>query len=184
EILKTDAAVVLDADALTVFADNPEDLFDAIKSRSNAPVVMTPHLGEFGRLFPGLLSSNQPEQGPVQNKCEQARLASEASGAIVVLKGADTVISATDGRIAINANAPSWLATAGSGDVLAGIIVGLLAQGLPGFEAACAGVWLHGETGNAAGPGLIAEDLTEKLPAVLDRLLTVSFQQDRMTSQT
>ena len=169
EILKTEAAVVLDADALTVFTDNPEELFGAIQARAGVPVVMTPHLGEFGRLFSSLLSGDQPQQGSVRSKCEQACQASQASGAYVVFKGGDTVIASPDGQVAINANAPAWLATAGSGDVLAGTIAGLLAQGLPGFEAACAGVWLHGAMGTVAGPGLIAEDLADRLPEVLNR---------------
>ncbi|MGF7160076.1 NAD(P)H-hydrate epimerase [Rhodoligotrophos appendicifer] len=162
--LASGAATVLDADALTSFADRPEDLFTAIKARPDRAVVVTPHEGEFSRLF-GRLS------GSSDSKCKVAAKAAKASGAIVVLKGPDTVVAAPDGRVAIAANAPAILATAGSGDVLGGIILGLLAQKMPGYEAACAGVWLHGEAGTAFGPGLIAEDLPEMLPNVLRRFV-------------
>jgi ADP-dependent NAD(P)H-hydrate dehydratase / NAD(P)H-hydrate epimerase len=163
--LSAGRAVVLDADALTSFAEHPGRLFEPIKKIGHPQIVLTPHEGEFSRLFNGLIQENE-----THSKLEKARAAAHLSGAVVVLKGPDTVVAAPDGRAAIAANAPPWLATAGSGDVLAGMIGGMLAQGVPAFEAACIGTWMHGEAGQEAGPGLIAEDLPEVLPAVFRRL--------------
>src|SRR5215510_8918886 len=160
--LAGERAVVLDADALTSFAGEPQALAAVTRGRTGA-TLMTPHEGEFSRLFKGL-------EVDAPSKLEKARRAARETGAVILLKGPDTVVAAPDGRAAIADNAPPWLATAGAGDVLAGMAAGCLAQGIPAFEAAAAAVWLHGETGLAAGPGLIAEDLPEVMPAIYRRL--------------
>jgi hydroxyethylthiazole kinase-like uncharacterized protein yjeF len=164
--LAGERAVVLDADAITSFSGHPQRLVEAVQGRRGRATILTPHEGEFSRYFGALDTRTK-----VGSKLERARLAAEVSGTVVVLKGGDTVVAAPDGRAAIAANAPPYLATAGAGDVLAGMAAGLLAQGMPAFEAAAAAVWLHGEAGSAAGPGLISEDLPEALPPVYRALL-------------
>jgi NAD(P)H-hydrate epimerase len=154
-MLGTGKPAVLDADAISVFAQRPEDLFQGIRG----PSVITPHDGEFRRIFDA-----------AGDKLTRTRRAARRSGAVIVLKGADTVIAAPDGRAVINSNAPATLATAGSGDVLSGIILGLLAQGMDAFAAAAAAVWMHGDAAAEFGIGLLAEDLPDLLPRVLRRL--------------
>jgi NAD(P)H-hydrate epimerase len=149
-----DRNLVLDADGISSFRDCPERLFSAF-SQGEPHLVLTPHEGEFARLFPDIAEAE------ALSKVEKAVEAARRSHAAVILKGADTVIASPDGRAAINTNAPPWLATAGSGDVLAGICGALLAQGYPAYEAACAAVWHHGEAGNRVGKGLTAETLIE-----------------------
>jgi len=162
EALASGAATVIDADGLTAFSEAPDALFAGIRAWPERPVVLTPHAGEFVRLF------GTVEEG---GRLAAARSAAQRSGAIIILKGPDTVVATPDGLASIAANAPPWLATAGSGDVLAGMVTGLLAQGMQAFAAASAAVWLHGETGREAGVGLIAEDVPEALPRVLARLI-------------
>ena len=158
-VLESGVAAVLDADALTSYADESDALFG--KRLSNC--VLTPHEGEFERLFPELLK-NSP------SRVEAVRAAAAKAGGVVLLKGPDTAIAAPDGRVVISTNAPPTLATAGSGDVLTGFITGLLAQHMEPFKAAAAGAWMHGLAATHFGPGLIAEDLPEQLPALLRRL--------------
>jgi ADP-dependent NAD(P)H-hydrate dehydratase / NAD(P)H-hydrate epimerase len=164
--LAGERAVVLDADAITSFASTPQHLAAALKARGPKATILTPHEGEFARYFHAL-----DETTKVGSKLERARHAARLTGATILLKGADTVVARPDGRASIAANAPAFLATAGAGDVLSGIVSGLLAQGAPAFEAASAAAWLHGEAARAFGPGLIAEDLPEMLPGVYRSLL-------------
>lgn len=144
--------LVLDADGISSFRDDPTELF-ALFAEGQTRLVLTPHEGEFRRLFPDIADDE------TMGKVDKAQAAARRANAAIVYKGADSVIASPDGRALINSNAPVWLATAGSGDVLAGIIGALITQGTPAFEAAAAGVYLHGEAGMRAGKGLTAEDL-------------------------
>ncbi|WP_091742563.1 NAD(P)H-hydrate dehydratase [Phenylobacterium immobile] len=158
-LARTGAALILDADAITIFRADSDELF-SILDRDD---VLTPHPGEFERLFPGLLAKSE-------HRIAAAREAAGIAGAVVLLKGSDTVIAAPDGRCAVSLNGSPWLATAGSGDVLTGFIGGLIAQGMDSFDAACAGCWIHAEAAELHGPGLIAEDLPDLAPEILRRL--------------
>jgi hydroxyethylthiazole kinase-like uncharacterized protein yjeF len=151
-LIATHKTIVADADALTACAN--------ARNRLRGVAVITPHAGEFSRVFGAI--------GP--DKLAAVRAAADSTQAVTVLKGADTIIAAPDGRVAINDNAPPWLATGGTGDVLSGTIAALLAQGMPPFEAACAGVWLNGEAATRLGQGLIAEDLPDALAALIATL--------------
>jgi hydroxyethylthiazole kinase-like uncharacterized protein yjeF len=155
QMLATGRPVLLDADAISVFAADPSQLFNAVRG----PCVLTPHEGEYQRLF-----------SDTDDKLSRARQAAVRSQCIIVLKGADTVIASPDGRAVINSNAPATLATGGSGDVLGGLILGLLGQGMDAFMAACAAVWLHGAAAATFGPGLLAEDLPDLIPSELRSL--------------
>ena len=169
-VLAAGRRLVLDADGITAFQDDPAALFEAASEAGRArkegesALVLTPHAGEFKRLFPDLAAADD------LSKLDRARQAAARSGAVVVLKGRDTVIAAPDGRAAINASGTPWLATAGTGDVLTGIVAAQLAQRTASFEAAAAGVWMHGKAAEAFGPGLIAEDLPAMLPRVFAEL--------------
>ena len=154
---RTGAVLIVDADALTLFKGRAHELFDHLDRDD----VLTPHEGEFERLFPGLLAEGRETA---------ARRAAERANAVVLLKGPETVIAAPDGRFAINPNGTPWLATAGSGDVLAGLVGGLVAQRMDSFDAACASAWIHAETARGFGPGLISENLPDRVPAVLSAL--------------
>ncbi|MFV2052333.1 NAD(P)H-hydrate dehydratase [Aliiroseovarius sp. YM-037] len=171
-VAKSGRRVVLDADALSAFADDPNILFELL----HKGCVLIPHAGEFARLFPDIAEKlNAPAtKGPAYSKVDATREAAARAGCVVLFKGADTVIADADGRCSINSahydrSAP-WLATAGSGDVLAGFITGLLARGFTPMQAAEAAAWLHVECALTFGPGLIAEDLPEQLPEVLREL--------------
>jgi ADP-dependent NAD(P)H-hydrate dehydratase / NAD(P)H-hydrate epimerase len=153
-VLSRKVPVVLDADALTAFEGDPATLFDATGPRD----VMTPHMGEFRRLFPDISTDDRQDA---------ARRAAERAQCVVLLKGSETWIAAPDGRTRVNRHASPWLATAGSGDVLTGLICGLIAQGVASFDAAAIAAWLHGDIGIRGGPGLTADNMIGHIPLVL-----------------
>ncbi len=153
-LLNTKIPVVLDADAITAFQESPKELFSAL----HKDCVLTPHAGEFIRLFPDMGKEAPPH--------EKALSAAKICGCTVLLKGQETAIAFSE-KIVINTHATPWLATAGAGDVLAGMTAGLMAQGMAGFDAACAAAWLHGEAGLRFGPGLVAPDLVDILPEIM-----------------
>lgn len=163
--IRQNRTIILDADALTSFGEKPNELFTEVKNHLESTVILTPHEGEFTRVFSSIYKFPS-----VKQKLEATRSASHETVSVILLKGADSIISSPDGRVVICENAPPYLATAGAGDVLAGMVAGLCAQGMPAFEATAAGVWLHGEAAKEVGPGLIAEDLPEALRAVYRRL--------------
>jgi hydroxyethylthiazole kinase-like uncharacterized protein yjeF len=159
-VLATDANIIIDADAISVFKDNPQELFTAIKSKMTGQVVLTPHEAEFNRLF--------DIEGTRVDRC---RSAANASGATVILKGATTCIASPSGSVVLNTHASPWLATAGSGDALAGILCGLMASMNDGLKASAAAVWLHGEAGVRLGAGMTAEDIEKTLPSILSDII-------------
>jgi hydroxyethylthiazole kinase-like uncharacterized protein yjeF len=158
DLMASRRAAVLDADALNVFEGHARELFEALHD----DVVLTPHEGEFQRLFGDMLG----------DRTDKAVEAAQKSNAVVVLKGAETIIAHPDGRVVLNSHATPWLASAGTGDVLAGMVTGLMAQGVGAFDAACIGVWMHGEAGLRIGPGLVAPDLVATMPGVMRDLLS------------
>jgi NAD(P)H-hydrate epimerase len=164
EALKKDKNLVIDADAITVHSSKPSQLFHDMHY-SKGQIVLTPHEGEFARLF------KRSKDKSVRAKIDDVVAAAKESGAVILLKGADTVIANPEGKFVVSEDSPPTLATAGSGDVLAGIITGLMAQGMDGFNAACAGAWIHAQAAKQFGKGLIAEDLPGLIPSVLDKII-------------